>query len=295
MTIHDEQIRENPALQVSGIIRDFIRHTPDNTLKNETGEPAWDEPLIGFSRGEDPLYKKFKDDIGEFFWTPAEIFRETFHIEPQDLTVISWILPQTKATKTDNRKAKTYPSERWSRSRLFGEQANIALACHVVVTLQQAGVKAVAPDRSPLWQWQTSERYGLASNWSNRHAAYAAGLGTFGLCDGLITPKGKALRCGSIVAEIDIKPTPRPYNDHHAYCLYYARNGKCGKCIPRCPAGAMSEDGHDKLKCRNYLYDVLADYAQSHYGFSSYGCGLCQTGVPCESRIPLDVSGIKQR
>jgi epoxyqueuosine reductase QueG len=40
-----------------------------------------------------------------------------------------------------------------------------------------------------------------------------------------------------------------------------ARNGKCGKCIPRCPAGALSEDGHNKLKCRNYLFEVPADYA----------------------------------
>lgn len=288
MTIHNEQIRGNPAVRVSDIIRDFIRHAPENSLKNETGEPAWDEPLIGFSRGDDPLYKKFKDDIGEFFWTPAEIFRKTFHVEPQDLTVISWILPQTKATKADNRREKTYPFERWSRSRLFGEQANLALARHVADTLQEAGIKAVAPELSPLWQWQTSERYGFASNWSNRHAAHAAGLGTFSLCDGLITPRGKAMRCGSVVAEINITPTLRPYNDHRAYCLFYSQNGKCGKCIPRCPAGALSEDGHDKLKCRNYLFDVLADYAQSRYGFASYGCGLCQTGVPCESRIPLE-------
>ncbi len=288
MTIHNEQIRENPAVRLSDIIRDFIRHAPENSLKNETGEPAWDKPLIGFSRGDDPLYKKFKDDIGEFFWTPAEIFRETFHVEPQDLTVISWILPQTKATKADNRREKTYPSERWSRSRFFGEQANLALARHVANTLQEAGIKTVAPELSPLWKWQTSERYGFASNWSNRHAAYAAGLGTFGLCDGLITPRGKAMRCGSVIAEISITPTPRPYNDHRAYCLFYSRNGQCGKCIARCPVGALSEDGHDKLKCRNYLFDVLADYTQSRYGFASYGCGLCQTGVPCESRIPLE-------
>lgn len=286
MAIHDEQLRRNFAVRMPRIIRDFLAHAYENTLKNETGERAWDAPLVGFSRGDDPLYRQFKDDIGEFYWTPAEIFHKIFHTEPQGLTVISWILPQTKVTKTDNRKATTYPSERWSRSRLFGEEANIALARRVVDTLQQVGIKAVAPDRSPLWQWQTSASYGFASNWSSRHAAYVAGLGTFGLCDGLITPKGKAMRCGSVVAEIIVTPTPRPYTDHRAYCLFYAQNGKCGKCIPRCPAGALSEDGHDKLKCRNYLYNVLADYAQARYGFASYGCGLCQTGVPCESRIP---------
>jgi hypothetical protein len=28
-------------------------------------------------------------------------------------------------------------------------------------------------------------------------------------------------------------------------------------------------------------------YAEAHYGFAGKGCGLCQTGIPCESRIPL--------
>ena len=65
--------------------------------------------------------------------------------------------------------------------------------------------------------------YVFASLLSERHAAYAAGLGTFGLCDGLITPKGKAMRCGSVVARIQIAATPRPYEDHHAYCLFYAK------------------------------------------------------------------------
>jgi hypothetical protein len=41
--------------------------------------------------------------LSEFVWTPAEIFRETFHAEPHDPTVIIWILPQTKAIKADNR------------------------------------------------------------------------------------------------------------------------------------------------------------------------------------------------
>jgi hypothetical protein len=29
-------------------------------------------------------------------------------------------------------------------------------------------------------------------------------------------------------------------------------------------------------------------YIQSNYGFDGYSCGLCQTCVPCESKIPLN-------
>ncbi len=28
------------------------------------------------------------------------------------------------------------------------------------------------------------------------------------------------------------------------------------------------------------------DYVKTHYDFDGYGCGLCQTKVPCESKIP---------
>ena len=153
-------------------------------------------------------------------------------------------------------------------------------------TLNAAGYGAVAPFLSPLWSRQTSDRFGFASTWSERHAAYACGLGTFGLCDGLITPRGKAMRAGSVVARIAAIPTPRPYTDHQAYCLFYSK-GICGKCITRCPAGAISEKGHNKEACRNYLRSVAAEHVKNRYGFEGYGCGLCQTKVPCESKIPL--------
>jgi epoxyqueuosine reductase QueG len=92
------------------------------------------------------------------------------------------------------------------------------------------------------------------------------------------------MRCGSVIAKIKIPPTPRPYKDHHAYCLFYSQ-GTCGKCIVRCPADAVTKSGHDKLKCKAYL-DKTRTYVTSNFGFEGYGCGFCQTGVPCESKIP---------
>jgi len=269
-------------------IKDFINKSPENTLQNEENEKAWADPLVGFSRGDDPLYQEYKEKIGAFYWTPSEIFNETFpelKVEPDQLTVISWILPQAEATKSDNRMQSLYPSERWARARIYGEEVNVKLRKHVVRTLQGSGLEAMAPVLSPLWKQKRSERYGFASNWSERHAAYASGLGTFGLCDGLITSRGKAIRVGSVVARIQIPATPKPYTDHHAYCLFF-KQGICGKCILRCPVGAITKTGHDKVKCREHVRPATEDYVKSHYGFDGYGCGLCQTGVPCESKIP---------
>ena len=269
------------------VIKSFINKSQENSLKNQRNEKAWADPIVGFSSGDDPLYQSYKEDIGAFYWTPQEIFAKTFpilRVTPDQLTVISWVLPQTEATKSDNRKQTFYPSERWARARIYGEEVNVKLRKHVVTILQEAEFEAVAPMISPLWESRTSERYGRASTWSERHAAHASGLGTFGLCDGLITPKGKAMRCGSVVARIRIPPTNRPYKDHHAYCLFFSKR-ICGKCIQRCPVGAISEIGHDKIKCSKHL-QITRDYVRSHFGFKGYGCGLCQTGVPCESKIP---------
>jgi len=280
---------EDLSLRLQGIIKTFCLKSPDNSLKNEANEKAWDEPLIGFSSGADPLYLHLKEDIGSFYWTPIEIFEMTFPevtVSPADLTVISWILPQTRATKADHRKETAYPSERWVRSRLPGESFNAKLRKFVVNTLQDAGFEAVSPVDSPYCSLADSARYGYASKWSERHAAHVSGLGTFGLCDGLITPVGKAMRCGSVVSRIPIEPTVRPYMDHRAYCLYFS-HGKCGKCIKRCPVGAISEHGHDKVKCREYIRNVTAKYAKDRFGLEANACGLCQTKVPCESRIPL--------
>jgi len=281
---------KNPAEWLETTIKDFVNKSPENTLQNRENEKAWADPLVGFSRGDDPLYQEYKEKIGTFYWTPSEIFNKTFpglKVEPNQLTVISWILPQVESTKSDNRKQSVYPSESWARARIYGEEINVKLRQHVVTTLQGSGLKAMAPMLSPLWKREKSDRYSFASNWSERHAAYASGLGTFGLCDGLITPKGKAMRCGSVVAHIKISPTNRPYQDHLAYCLFFTQ-GICGKCIQRCPAGAITETGHDKVKCSKYIRQTTVEYVKSNYGFDGYGCGLCQTGVPCESKIPIE-------
>jgi ferredoxin len=281
--------REDPALWIDFVLRDFVLRSAQNSLRNAQEEKAWTELLVGFSRGNDPLYQAFKEYVGPFHWTPLEICNLTFpelSVTADELTVITWILPQTEATKADHRKETTYPSERWARSRVFGEEFNNELRRHVASRLIEEGFAAVAPVLSPLMEMKQSERFGRACTWSERHAAYAAGLGTFGLSEGLITPKGKAMRCGSVVARIQISATPRPYEDHHAYCLFFAQDGACGKCISRCPVGAITEKGHDKVACEKYLREVVADYVSSHFGFKGHGCGLCQCNVPCESEMP---------
>jgi epoxyqueuosine reductase len=281
--------KDERASWIEGVIHDFLRRSPENTLRNQAQDRAFEAAIVGFSRGDDPLYDAYKEHVGPFHWTPLEIFARSFPetvSHPGELTVIAWVVAHNVLTKEDNRRETFYPSERWARARIFGEHVNEKLRRHVVTALEAKGYAAVAPALSPFWERKLSEKYVFASTWSERHAAYASGLGTFGLCDGLITPLGKAVRIGSVIARIRIPPTPRPYNDHHAYCLFFS-GGLCKKCVSRCPAGALTEAGHDKGKCRSHVRPVSEDYVKAHYGLDGYGCGLCQTGVPCESKIPL--------
>lgn len=269
-------------------IQDFIRQSPDNTMEKETREPAWEEALVGFASGADPIWQQYKEYVGPFHWTPWEVYSQhcpDAPATPGDLTVISWILPQKKTVRKANLKSGTFPAEDWARIRVYGEKFNAALRLSLVDSLKAAGHPAVAPMLVPNWAIVKSRAFSYASSWSERHAAHAAGLGTFGLCDGLITAKGKAMRAGSVVARISLEPTPRPYADHRAYCLFFAE-GTCKKCIDRCPVGAISEDGHDKEKCRLHLARSR-EHVKETYGFEGYGCGLCQVGVPCEAGIPV--------
>ena len=133
----------------------------------------------------------------------------------------------------------------------------------------------------------------FVTNWSERHVAWACGLGTFGLNGLMITPKGCAVYLGSLVCDVTLKPTPNAYSSHTANCLFY-RDSSCRRCLERCPAGAISEEGRSNLKCRSNLQGQQA-VKLKELGLDrdligpAPACGLCSTGVPCEDRIPAGV------
>jgi epoxyqueuosine reductase len=89
------------------------------------------------------------------------------------------------------------------------------------------------------------------------------------------------------VVNLALPATSRPYPNHLANCLFH-RDGSCRRCIERCPVGAISERGHDKQKCEAYSYGELTRL-KGEYGVGVTGCGLCQTRVPCEDRIPASL------
>ena len=262
---------------IHALIRDFVATSPDNRFA-ETGEPYFDEPLIGFAAADDPLFAGYKQIIGDFHRTPGEILEGA-------ATVICWVLPVTRATRESNRRETQWPSRSWALTRHHGESFNVALRRNLVAQLEARGCRAIAPQLAPEWRQLDDATVGVASTWSERHAAYAAGLGTFSLSDGLITGRGIAHRLGSVITDLALAATPRTAPDHRHHCLWF-REGSCGLCIARCPVGAISPAGHDKTLCREYVYSSVPAAVAERYGVTQTGCGLCQARVPCEAQIP---------
>ncbi len=286
-------------------IRDWLEPAENNNLGPGVAGKAWEGALVGFSDGADPIWQDFKRHVAPFHWTPAQAFtlgadtaggaptsehasRARAGQDPPDasgLTVVSWSLRQSEAARLSNQDQRKYPGEAWARARRFGQECNVRLHQALLDALHAAGYQAVAPALLPAWVQRESPDYGLASSWSERHVAYASGLGTFGLSGGLITAHGQAHRLGSIIVRAAIPSTPHAYRGPFDYCLFLSR-GICGRCVARCPVGSVNEARRDKEACARHLGPTLRRYIETEYGFEGYACGLCQTGVPCESEIP---------
>jgi epoxyqueuosine reductase QueG len=271
-------------------IAQFVATSPLNRMPG-TEEPYFDGPVVGIVSADASIFEEYKRIIHPTHLTPREALSATLGIPPdglpKELSVVSWVLPITERTRKANRRCSRYPSKRWALTRTYGEAFNEALHDHIVEWLSARGNLAVAPTRQPYFrvEYAQDEAPGYFSVWSQRHIAYAAGLGTFGLSDGLITERGVAHRCGSVVTDLASSAREQAAESPYAHCLHFSK-GSCRACVERCPAGAITEEGHDKVRCREYVYGKVMFLAR-RYGAKAPGCGLCQTATPCEDRNPV--------
>jgi epoxyqueuosine reductase QueG len=65
--------------------------------------------------------------------------------------------------------------------------------------------------------------------------------------------------------------------------------GTCGACIKRCPVQSIGQSVHERNKdaCHKHAYQFISQRGRELFGWEGvYGCGLCQSGVPCEACDP---------
>lgn len=273
------------------------------------GGRIFDAPAIGVSQGDDPIFTKFKEVVGPKHLKPVEMWiqsglPEDTHLADQ-LRILSIIFPYVDRIREESKTATEMPAEIYSVGRNFANAFMDDVLEKTVAFIQDKGFLAVSGMNSPVVQliFNKNSMSGYAV-WSERHMAFAAGLGTFSLHEGFISKIGCNIRIASIITKAALDVTPRKSDDPYANCLYYA-NGKCKKCAERCPGDAISEEGHDKLKCYLYGQVVAKEMTSRLEGLLkpykriineeeqwSYpvGCAFCQFDVPC-----MQINPVKQK
>ncbi|MBT8506842.1 4Fe-4S ferredoxin [Methanomicrobiaceae archaeon CYW5] len=104
---------------------------------------------------------------------------------------------------------------------------------------------------------------------SHRHAAYMAGLGTFGVNNMLLTPEyGPRVRFGSVLTTAELPEDPVMEEE---LCT------RCMECVLRCPAGALEEGEYpavltDKKAC--------AENSERLHRKRIAPCGICLKVCP---------------
>ena len=234
------------------------------------GLRIFDTPIFGVAAADDPIFNTFRQPnvVGEIFRTPETWLNGA-------VSVVSFFLSFSGEVRVSNR-VSDEPSANWLHARIEGQEFVKKLTLALCELIKKDGSFCVAPTFEPEFKMHVSEdRTVHSSTWSERHIAYAAGLGAFGLSRSFITKRGTAGRYSSLVTTLPLPPTPR----ESAYALDFC--DKCGACVPRCPVGAIdAKTGMDKLICENYLEKMREKFRPR------YGCGKCQTKVPCEHIMP---------
>lgn len=243
--------------EIRGWIERFVSRYPQGA------ERIWRMPLVGFADANSPYLQRLPELVMPGHRLPQDYLE-------QATVVISYFVPFTKAHGDQNLKGENdLASPSWAQSYLETNRMIEALNLALAEEIRRLGYHAVVPYGIGM------DETLLKSPWSQRHIAYAAGLGTFGINHMLITDSGCCGRLGSVVADLPIAPGEILREER---CLYL-RSGGCKRCTAHCFSGALTADGFDRQKC----------YQMTCRNLEAYGadcCGKCDVGLPCSYRDP---------
>ena len=266
--------------RIIDFVLDFQENDPANRISEDlakktgyTGRKLYDGALCGVAAADDDIIASFQknekanlDMIQPEEWLPGA------------KSVISLFMPFARWITEEN-ETGGWTSDGWLHGRIEGQAAIEKAAVSLAEMISGTGAEALVPARDPRYKvfavFAGYHEQLFSSNWSERHVAYAAGLGTFGISRGLITELGISGRFISLITTLSIAPTPRKYTGLYEYC------NSCGKCVQACPADAISLEN---LKDHN-LCDARLNHVREKEN-PYYGCGKCQCGMPCSYGIP---------
>lgn len=253
---------------LNGLIKSDFR----NALPEGDNHPIWDLPVVGVAAANDPVFERFQDPevVGAQHRLPQEWL-------PGAQSVVSVFLPFSEHIFRSYKKESRYSAIEFSSGKWNGSKFLNVVRRGLSRFLEQHGGQANAPNIDPRY-----DSDGWQPFWSERHVAFAAGVGTFGLQQALITERGAYGRVCSVITTLKLTPTIRRYTEAYGYCLY-AFDGSCSACVGRCPTGAVNVAGKEVVLCSKHGNS-------EHFKDWNYGsCGHCSTFIPCSRGIPAKI------
>jgi len=241
------------------------KYMVDYQNKNNT-ETKWRDPIVKFADAKDELFKELKNVVNEDHLMPEDLL-------PEAESVVAFFIPFEKTIPETNIKGR-YSSKEWAAAYI---ETNILIGNineRIEEYLKEKGYQSALVPATHNFSKET-----LMSQWSHRHVAYIAGMGTFGINNMLITEAGCCGRVGTLVTDLKIQADDRIEKEN---CLY-KYNGTCGVCVGKCKFGALTFDGYDRRKC----YGICMENDEYHedMGLTDI-CGKCLVGIPCSYKNP---------
>lgn len=268
-------------------IEEFMAEITAGSMENRVGESSaikpelasmrmYDRVLAGVASADDRYWDICRESsvVGPHFMAPRDWLASA-------ASIVSIFFSLTQEVVRSNAPSTGRPSDEWLHARYEGQFFIESAMTSLMNEIISRGHEALFPQLDPRFESarapEPDKCAGLSytSNWSERHAAFACGLGTFGLSAGIITKNGMAGRLGSLITSLRLEPALRGYTQPFEYCT------GCAVCAARCPAGAISKTvGKDHQLCAKFINKTKLEFAPR------LGCGKCQTAVPCQTALP---------
>jgi len=239
----------------------------DNEKSNELGK-MWEGPIVEIISAENEKLQTLKEAVSINHFMPCVIL-------PDAKSIISFFIPFHKDVVESNVDG-AMASREWAIAYVKTNDLITAINDKIETLMAEKGHKA---GKIPATHNFDGKK--LISNWSHRHIAYIAGIGTFGINNMLITKKGCCGRFGSIVTSYEFRECPQK-KESKEKCLNKLHGG-CGICRKRCVANAYLNKSFD----RNLCYKQCLENAKYHgeIGHADV-CGKCLVGLPCSLKTP---------
>ena len=147
------------------------------------GGLIFSKPLVGVSRGDDPIFQVYKEVVAPEHLTPVEMWFQsglsTAGGVVTRLRVMSIVFPFSRAIREAGQASDgSMPPEVYCVARNFASPFKRSVVRDTARYLEEQGFRATSGMLSDVFEITSRDNpYRVHSNWSERHVAFAAGLG----------------------------------------------------------------------------------------------------------------------